>query len=156
MNGTAQKQGMSTGAKWGIGCSAGCLTLIGLLAVGSFASYRFLMSKVDTWVQELTALGFPEVVRGQVLEAREPIAKPTLYVGQSVKILSDCTTNLAIIAQVAEIHGRIDGKLYFRGQLLTIQPNAEIRNGLDVKAQVVQNRGKVAGDITGTYQGINE
>ena len=150
------KQGMSTGAKWGLGCGIGCLTLILIAAIAGFAGYRFLMRCVDTMTQELRQRGFEKVVKGQAIVVKDEITEPTLYLGQAVKILGDCKTNLAIIAQLAEIHGRVDGKVYFRGQMLTIQPKAELLNGLDITAQVLQKYGKITGGITGKYQTISD
>jgi len=57
---------------------------------------------------------------------------------------------------MAEIHGTVSGKVYFVGQMLTIQPQAVLCDGLDVKAQMIQKYGKVQGEITGTYQQIME
>jgi hypothetical protein len=150
------KKGMSTGAKWGLGCGIGCLTLILIAAIAGFAGYRFIMGKVDAMTRELQQQGFAKVVKGQALVIKDEITEPTLYIGQAVKILGDCKTNLAIIAQVGEIHGRVDGKAYFRGQVLTIQPKAELCNGLDVMAQVIQKYGKIVGGIMGTYQTVSD
>jgi len=155
MNETPAKKGMSTGAKWGVGCGIGCLTLVVIIGVASFFIYRFAMGKLDEMTQEMTELGFENVVTQQVIEVTTEITEPTLYLGQVVKILADCSTNLAVIAQIAEIHGKVEGKVYFRGQVLTIQPNGELMNGLDVLAQGVQNLGTINGEITGQYQEIN-
>ena len=143
MNETVAKKGMSTGAKWGVGCGIGCLTLLILLGIIGFFGYRFAKAKLEGVTQELQELGFKVVVKGQNIEIRDEVTVPTLYVGQMVKILGNCTTNLAIVAQMAEIHGRVDGKVYFRGQMLTIQPRAELLNGLDVTAQIITKYGKI-------------
>lgn len=154
MNDEIKKKGMSTGAKWGIGCGCGCLVLVILIAVGVFVGVRFATAKVAQMTQELKLHGFDKEVKGQVIEVKDPITEPTLYAGQMVKILGSCSTNIAILAQVAEIHGTVEGKVYFRGQILTIQPNAVLMNGLDVTAQVIQKYGTINGDITGTYSTI--
>jgi cytoskeletal protein CcmA (bactofilin family) len=59
---------------------------------------------------------------------------------------------MAVLAQVCELDGTIEGKLYFRGQVLTINPGAEVRGGIDAQAQLLQNNGRVRGGITGKYQ----
>jgi hypothetical protein len=156
MNDENKKKGMSTGAKWGIGCGIGCLTLIIIIAIAAFIGFRYVKGKVESITQELKQIGFEKEVKGQMLEVRDDITEPTIYIGQGVKILGNCKTDLAIIAQMAEIHGKVDGKVYFRGQVLVIQPKAELLNGLDVTAQVIQKHGKVNGKITGKYQAIDD
>ena len=154
MNDEIKKKGMSTGAKWGIGCGCGCLVMVVLIVVGVVFGVRFAKNKVAGMTQDLKQHGFEKEVKGQAIDVTDEITEPILYAGQVVKILGNCTTNLAILAQVAEIHGRVDGKVYFRGQILTIQPNAVLMNGLDVTAQVIQNYGTINGEITGVYQSI--
>jgi hypothetical protein len=154
MNEEVKKKGLSTGAKWGIGCGCGCLVMVVLIVIGVFFGVRYAKNKVTAMSQELRQYGFEKEVKGQVVEVRDEITEPTLYTAQIVKILGNCTTNIAILAQMAEIHGKVEGKVYFRGQILTIQPNAEIMNGLDVMAQVIQKYGTVNGEITGSYQSI--
>jgi hypothetical protein len=156
MNDEIKKKGLSTGSKWGIGCGCGCLVMVVLIVVGVVFGVRFAKDKVAGMTQELKQYGFEKEVKGQIVEVKEDIAEPTLYAGQAVKILGNCTTNLAILAQMGEIHGRVDGKVYFRGQILIIQPNAVLMNGLDVKAQVIQKYGTINGEITGVYQTIDD
>lgn len=147
--GPPPRKGMSTGAKWGIGCGAGCLTMILLVAVGGFLGYRAIRHWVDGRTSDLKSHGFETVRTGQALEVKELSADPVLYRGQIVKILGDCPTNLAIIAQMAEIHGVVKGKTYFRGQILVVQPRAELQGGLDIQAQVLQQLGRITGPIEG-------
>ena len=149
MSEEVKKKGMSTGAKWGTGCGMGCLTVIIIIAVLAFIGFRVANAKLEEVTLEMKEFGFENVVKQQMIEVGDEITEPTLYMGQMVKIIGNCSTNLAIVAQMAEIHGKVDGKVYFRGQMLTIQPEAELLNGLDVKAQVVQKYGKIHGDITG-------
>lgn len=152
MSEVPQKKGWSTGAKWGMGCGMGCLTIIVALVAVSVVGYRFAKDKLEDVTREMKQLGFEHVITLQSMEVRDPITVPTLYRGQMVKIFGDCHTNLAVVAQMAEIHGRVSGKLYFRGQMLTLQPNAEVLGGVDVAAQVVQNYGTIHGGITGKCQ----
>lgn len=150
------RKGMRTGAKVGIGCGIGCLVVVILLAVGGFIVFKKVKSKIGQVKSELIELGFENVVRGQMLEVRDPITEHTLYMGQVVKIMSDSTGDVAVMAQSCEVHGKIKGKLYFRGQVLVVQPQAEIADGLDVIAQMIQNYGKIEGGITGTYQALQD
>lgn len=69
-----------------------------------------------------------------------------------MRILTDAETDVAVLAQSCEIHGTIQGKLYFRGQILTIKPGAKVLGGIDVQTQVLQNQRDVTGEITGKYQ----
>jgi cytoskeletal protein CcmA (bactofilin family) len=75
--------------------------------------------------------------------------------GQVVKLMSECQTNVAIVAQVGEVHKRVAGDVYFRGQVLTVQPNAVIEGDLDVSAQAVQIYGEVKGEVKGVYQTLD-
>ncbi len=152
MNETSNKPGLSKGAKWGIGIGAGCLVLLLLIAGLAFFGYTFFKGKIEAVTMDLKTHGFEKTIKGQIIEVKDPITEPAIYMGQVVKILGDCQTNLAIVAQMAEIHGRVQGKVYFRGQVLVIEPKAELLNGLDVTAQVVQKFGKIQGEITGKYQ----
>ncbi len=92
----------------------------------------------------------------QTIQVTEDVVEPTVYVGQLVKIVADCDSDIAIIAQVGQVHGRVVGTVYFRGQTLVIEPEAEVQGDLDVKAQIVQVYGKVAGEITGNYQQLQD
>lgn len=150
-----QKKGMSTGAKVGIGCGVGCLVIVIGIIIAGYVGYRFVLGKVDEFTAEFKQLGFENQVKGQVVEITEEINEKTVYIGQSVRILGDSRADIAIIAQMAEIHGRVEGKVYFRGQMIAIQPNAELLNGLDVYAQMVTNEGRIDGGITGQYQAID-
>ena len=150
------KKPMSTGAKWGIGCGIGCLSIIIILAIVGFVGFKFAKGKLDEMQSELKQHGFEKVIQGQTLDIRDDITEPAIYMGQLVKIMGNCNTDMAIMAQMAEIHGTVEGDVYFRGQMLTIQPKAIIKGNLDLKAQAMQNYGSVEGEITGTYQAISE
>jgi hypothetical protein len=149
------KQPKSTGSKCLIGCGIGCLVLIILsgliLGVGGYFGYKYVIGKVNTWSKEFEDMGF-EKVKGQIIEIANDVNVPTLYMGQTVKIMGDCKKDIAIIAQTAEIHGKVDGTVYFRGQVLVIQPRAVIEGDLDVKAQSIEIYGQVKGQIKGSYQ----
>ena len=108
MNEPIPKKKMSSGAKSGIGCGIGCLTLIIIFCIGGWLAYRFIHGKVAVLTAELRQIGFAQEVKAQTLEVRNDIQQPVIYIGQAVKILGNCTTNLAIIAQMAEIHGKVE------------------------------------------------
>lgn len=150
----SQKKKMSTGSKWAIGCGCGCLSVILLAAVIGIAGFAFFKKTVETYENELKGLGFETVVSGQSVDITSPITEPALYKGQIVRILSNSETDVAVLAQACEIYGTIHGKVYFRGQMLTIHPEAVITDGLDIQAQVLLNEGSVSGDISGQFQSL--
>ncbi len=147
---TEQKRGMGTGAKIGLGCGIGCLVVILLLVVGGFVAWRVVQGKINDATKELAEKGFTNVKTGQMLDVNEPVTEKTLFRGQVVRLMSDCATDVAILAQAAEIHGTVEGRVYFRGQVLTIQPRAVVKNGLDANGQIVQVLGQLDGEVTGS------
>ena len=147
-----EKKKMGTGAKVAIGCGSGCLVVVLLVAVAVGVGAFYVKKIISKYETELKGLGFETVTQGQMVDVTEPVAEPILFKGQIVRIMSDCSTNIAVLAQACEIHGKIDGKLYFRGQVLTVQPGAEILGGIDAQAQMIQNNGKIEGGISGKYQ----
>jgi len=137
--------------KWILGgCGCGCLIIVIALSIASYMGVKFVKAKIDQYRQEFTSQGFAEV-KSQIINVREEVYEKKLFLGQVVKIAADCHTDIAIVAQSAEVFSNIDGTLYFRGQMLVIQPNAKISGNIDVKAQVVQIFGEVDGEIKGTY-----
>jgi len=139
--------------KWIWRFSIGCLSLLILIIVLSLLGYYILTEKL---CPDFDDLGFHEKVEAQYIEVNETIGTPTFYLGQHVKILSDSKSDIAIMAQLAEIYGKIEGNVYFCGQLLTIQPIANIEGNLDVKAQLINMYGEVNGEITGSYETLDE
>jgi hypothetical protein len=150
--GDVNQQKKSRNKKWLWGGGIGCLVIIILFVGLGIWGFFFFKGKVDEMTTELEKMGFRKIKTAQIIEVRDSIPEKPLYFGQVVKVFSASNSDIAIIAQTAEIHGKISGNLYFRGQLLTIHPGAEITGDLDVKAQMVRNLGKVDGKITGSYQ----
>jgi len=146
----------SSGTKWVVGCGCGCLTLIIVIGIVTFFAVKFFMNKIDDMAMEFQQQGFETVVKGQTIKVVDDIQEPTLYMAQMIDIYGHCHTNLAIMAQMAELNGIVDGDVYFRGQMLTIQPNATINGDLNIIAQTLQCDGVVKGEVTGKYQLINK
>ena len=138
--------------RWLWGCGGGCLVVVLVFAGLCLWGVSFVKGKFNEMTAELEQMGFERRQTAQTVEVRESIEGKPLYVAQMVKILADAPGDVAIVAQMAEIHGKIDGTLYFRGQMLTIMANAEITGDVNVKAQAVRNLGKVGGNVTGAYQ----
>jgi hypothetical protein len=150
MNGTAEKKGMSTGAKVGIGCGVGCLVVIILGIAASAIGWFFVQKKIDEAETELRGYGFDKTQAGQVIDVKDEITEKTLFKGQVVRVYGNSKTDIALLAQMAEIHGTIEGKVYFRGQILMVHPNGVIKGGVDAKGQAIQNMGRIEGEITGS------
>jgi len=150
-----QLQNPKKKSKWALGCGIGCAVIIVLVIGGSIGGYFYVKGKLKAVTSEFTKLGFQAKEMAQIIDERDPISKKTLYIGQVVKIFSDSSTDIAIVAQTAEIHGKINGNVYFRGQVLTILPKGEVTGDVDVWAQVVKNQGKIGGQVKGTYQVLN-
>jgi hypothetical protein len=124
-----------------------------LIAVAAIIAVTVYVKKtISRYENELKGYGFETVKAGQMLTLSDPVDEPVLFKAQSVRIMSDCSTNMAVLAQMCEVYGRVEGKLYFRGQILTVHPGAEILGGLDVQTQLLQNSGKIEGSVTGKYQ----
>jgi hypothetical protein len=147
---------MGAGAKVAIGCGSGCLVIILLLVIGIGGGAFYVKQMIGKYEAELKGYGFEQVRTGQMLTITDPINEPVILKGQAVEIMSDCSTNLAVPARVCEIFGKVDGKFYFRGQMLTVHPGAEISGGMDAQAQIVQNNGTIDGGMTGKYQLLDQ
>ena len=139
--------------KWLTGCGIGCLVMLVLfILVAALGVYgiRYGMKKINEMSSEFEQRGFVKVV-GQSIEVTSDVNEPTLYLGQVVKIIGDCSDEVAIVAQMAQIHGKVAGTLYFRGQVITIEPGAHLQGDLDLICQAATIYGKVDGQIQGTY-----
>jgi cytoskeletal protein CcmA (bactofilin family) len=144
--------------KWLTGCGIGCLVMLVLFAlVVALGVYgvRYGMKKVNEMTSEFEQRGFVKVT-GQNIEVAGEVAEPTLYFGQMVKIIGNCRDEIAIIAQVAQIHGEVAGTLYFRGQTITIEPGAHLQGDLDLKCQAATIYGKVDGQVQGAYAELQD
>ena len=139
--------GKPTSTKWLIGCGIGCLGLILIAAIFVAVSVYFARDLMKQVTAEFEELGYKKVA-GQVIEVHQETTEPTLYVGQMVKLTAGAKADVAIVGQAAEIHGTINGNLFFRGQVLRVMPGAVITGNLDVQAQVLENEGSVQGEIT--------
>ncbi len=129
---------------WFALCGAGAAVLgLGLLCSWYFDHYSaIVVGRAPDHARFFESLGFEKVERGTLLEIKQDIHEPTLFVGRGVRIYGNCTTNLAIVANNAEIYGRVLGKVYFRGGKLTVMPGAHVQGGLESRGEVVQ-RGSV-------------
>jgi hypothetical protein len=157
-----QPQGLSAGAKTAIGCGAvafllmvvicGGIVWVGYLAVDKAQEVvqqviQELEKQTEAFAVRFEAQGFDRV-KGQMVEVTKDVERPTVYTAQVFRLEADSAADLAVMAQVAEINGTINGDLHFLGQSLTIHPDAVITGNLHVQmAQVVDNRGTVEGEV---------
>jgi hypothetical protein len=125
---------------WASRCGVTAAVLGLILLVSWLVDHRLavVVGPGPDFAKKFQALGFENVVRGTSLDIKEDIQEPTLYQAAGVRIYGNCTTNLAIVARVAEIYGRVQGKVFFRGQKITVMANAELLGGIDSSGQVVR------------------
>ena len=124
--------------RWSRNCGLGVVFLgLGLLT-SWLVDHRLgvVVGRQPDYAKKFLALGFENVEKGDLLEIKGDIHEPTLYQGDGVRIYGNCTTNLAIVAKLAEIYGRVQGKVYFQGQRIKIMPKAELAGGLDSSGYV--------------------
>ncbi len=146
-----EQRSKSAAPKLLIGCGIGCLVLILLVLGLSFAGWMWIKAKYNASLEEFEARGFVRV-ESQIQDIQDEITVKTVYGGQIVKIRTDCQTDLAIVAQIAEVYGEVHGTLYFRGQQLFIKSTAKIHGDVDVFCQQVFTDGQIDGELVGDYQ----
>lgn len=160
-----QPRGMSSGTKVVIGCGAVAFLTIALICGGFvLVGFRFadnmkqiaeefveeLQQHVEEFATRFEAQGYHRVT-GQVVDISSDITQPTVYTVQVFTLNADAEASIAVMAQVAEINGRIDGDLHFYGQMLTIGPDAVITGNVHVEmAQTFENNGTVEGEVIRT------
>ena len=74
-----------------------------------------------------------------------------------MKLKQGVSGDLALMCQVAELHGTISGDVDFYGQIIRINDDCIIDGDLNIKgAQIVELKGVVMGEVTGSYAIIND
>jgi hypothetical protein len=132
--------------------ACGCLAATGFVVVGvglgivAYVGLRFLNDTAAPYVEK----GYRRVT-AQIVTERRPVAEPTVYVAQKVTLREGAAGNVALISQIAEVHGTVEGDIDFFGQLLDIKEDAVVKGDVRVNAQVVSVKGVVEGEISGTY-----
>ena len=144
----SRRAGMPT---WLKVCLFGCggLLVIGVLLVG--VAIYWLSSVVAKYEKEFVDRGF-EKVSSQLLVRQEKVESPMLFVGQKVILKGGARSEVALVAQIGELEGIYEEKVFFRGQIIVVKESAELRKGLDVECQVVTVKGTIQGPVTGVYQ----
>jgi cytoskeletal protein CcmA (bactofilin family) len=152
----SDRRGLSTGAKFVLGC--GLLLLLGVLAACGGIAYLgwWGWSQVDAVAQEFTAQGYQRQM-GQVINVPGPVDEPTVYVGQMVYVNGEVNADVAFVAQMVEVNGQVNGDIDFNGQMLHIKPGAVVKGDIRVKAgQAIIIEGIVEGKISGNYQSLQD
>lgn len=111
-------------------CSACCgclffLTVL-ILSAGGYLLYDYRMAHADPLVNDFREKGY-EVIRGEVLNIDKPLERNTLFLARQVNFNADQKVDLAVRAPVCDIAGRIAGKLFFEGKLITIKTGASVQ-----------------------------
>ncbi len=136
--------------------SVGCGVIAGILSFGLLASWlvdgrsAVVVGPAPDYVKAFGRLGFEKVIRGEALELNGEILEPTLCLATNVKVYANCASDLAIVATTAEIHGRVQGKLHFRGEKITIMKTAQVIGGIESSGKVVQPKVVKAADQEAT------
>lgn len=131
--------------------------LFGLIAVVGLGiwGYSWGMKQVNQFAAEYEDQGY-ERVTGQMIDVTSPVDKPHVYTAQVLTIRTDVNADLALMCQVVEIHGTVNGNIDFYGQVLTVKPNAVVNGNINVKAaQMIDVQGTLNGEVTGSYQELN-
>lgn len=143
-----------SGSGCGKGCGAGCVVALLIAAACGYMAYRYIASQYNRLVGRYDKLGY-ERVYGQVIEVKERVTEPTIYIAQLVTVHAGSDRGMAFMCQQADLHGDVVGNVHFIGQALTVHPDAILHRDLELNAQVVNVYGVVSGKITGVYQTLN-
>lgn len=160
-----------------IGC-LGTLVVLGICVVAVFLVVRKVktevtsaMNQLSGWVgmidglqqlanleeiiEEYEAKGY-ERIEAQVRVEDTPIDNKRLYICQMLDIKTDVHDDIAILAQVATVHGTVHGNLDFGGQALIIEKDAVIKGNVYSRlGQIITIKGTVEGKLTGAYQALD-
>lgn len=132
------------------GCALGCLFVMLLFAVGLWGAWHFLRRHYAGAVSRMGEQGYT-TIKGQFVEVNEPLTNRTVIFAQSVRLANGSERGIAIVAQYARISGAVKGNAYFFGQLLVVEPDAELVHNLHVVAQRVELQGSLRGELRGYF-----
>lgn len=123
-----------------------------LLGVGAWAGFRYFEGKAQGFVAEFEAQGYSKV-EGKRVFTKEEIPEKRVYLAEFCRIGAGSSSDLAIVGQIAEVHGTVNGDLSFWGQTLLIKEDAVITGNLNAPwCQLIILDGRVDGNISGFYQ----
>lgn len=134
------------------GCAAVMLVVVVLCAGGGIYGYRYVIQKVDAFAAKFETEGY-ERVSGQAIDVTQSPENKPIYVCQVLTVSEEVNVDIAIAAQIAEIKADVHGDVDFFGQVLKIHEGVTIHGDVRVEmAQLVEIRGEVEGEVTGSYQ----
>lgn len=133
-------------ALMGCGCAAVLFVLIAAIGIGGLAWYG--IQQLDKFAAPFVEQGYQRTV-AQIVDETKPVPVRRVYSAQTVTIREGSEDSLAMICQVAEVDGTVNGDLDFFGQTLTLKPDAAILGNLNAQGvQVLVIEGKVEGDVS--------
>ncbi len=150
------KGGMSTGAKVGIGCGAGCLGLVVILAIVGAVFALKAKNYAEAFDQEFADLGITEVVEGDELRVTTAPTVATYYKGKAVVLdfADPVVVPIAAAATVVQIGGTFEENVYLRSMVaIEVDPDAHFKKELNVKTIAINSNGaNFEGGLTGEYK----
>ena len=150
-----QKAGLSCVVTGLVGCGVVAMLLLVLGGVGVYFGVRVFSQEMNDFVEPFEQKGYRRVT-AQVHVEEKAVEESTVYVLQVLRLEDGANADIAIMAQVAEIHGTVDGDIDFFGQVLEIKPGAVVKGNIRAKgAQVIKVSGTVEGKVTGIYQRLD-
>lgn len=105
----------------------GCFLIIFLLfgSGGGYAYYRYRESRSDPLVNLFSDEGYT-VQRGSVITIDKPCTTRTLFLARQVIIMAPQKVDIAVRADLCEVGAKLEGKLYIKSKMLTIQKGASV------------------------------
>jgi len=150
------KSGLSCLVTGLVGCGVVALLLLVLGGVGVYFGARAFSQSMNEFVEPFEEKGYRRVT-AQVHTEKKTVEESTVYVLQVLTLEDGAKADIAIMAQKAEIHGTVDGDIDFVGQELVIKPGAIVKGDIRARvAQIVKVFGTVEGQVTGTYQRLDQ
>lgn len=157
------KQGMSTGAKVGIGCAVVGVILIALCAGGAWLAYSQTLG-------QFTKRGY-SLEMGDAFIIDQPMTGSVVYFGQSVMVQAPVDGSIALFGESLiiedDVTGDVDfmgetmivrtgvtigGNIEFFGDTLRIEPGATVAGNLTGTGETLDNQGTVHGTVSGDWK----
>lgn len=157
-----QKQGMSSRTKVILGCGITAVIVVILVCGGGggflYFYYKNIQKEAGAFALVYEQQGYVRVANQSMLDIRNDITVPTVFIAPMVNIYSNSQADIAIASIGATvINGTIEGNVDFHGMVLDIQPGAVIKGDLRVdSAKVVNVNGIVEGSISGNITELQD
>lgn len=150
------RQGMSTGAKVGIGCGVVILIVLVLICGGALTWHFLSWGKYQEFGSEFEQQGYT-LTEETAVDINSPRTGPLVIVGQAVNVNADVEGDLAIAARAANIESTVNGNLDFYGMVLNIGRNAHITGDIRIRSATAVNiEGIVDGTLSGEWTALED